>query len=442
MKILVLGKDGRTHAFVWKLFNSPQASTVVCVPGNGGTTQIAPSADLDLDHRVEVARWAFEEGFDLILPASSGEMDNSLVDEASALRVAVCAPSHHALRLERSRCAAKEFLLRHQLPTAPGKTFTNRTMAERYLAAQPLPVVIKADNPTIASGIYHDRYTALNALQELFTPASLEEKNGGVVIEGFLPGPSLAISGLTDGKTVQMFLPTRIYNYFGEDDTGIYAPGMGAHTSNSVYAKKLTEYARHHLFKPLIAALAKEYSYRGIIGIDCIITKQGPRIHALRCAMHDMEAQVVFPCLESDLLPALRAATTQQLDQAPPLQWRDQSCVGIAVVAQGYPHHFPMGGKVEGLTAVETGVLVFHHETHNPLGMQYSPSSRGSDPLAGLIMGKGAQRTISTTGGHVLTVVALAATLNGARGKALVNAERISFPSRTFRGDIGKREFF
>jgi phosphoribosylamine--glycine ligase len=151
---------------------------------------------------------------------------------------------------------------------------------------------------------------------------------------------------------------------------------------------------------------------------------------------------VLLPRLEDDLLLLVQHAIARRLDQLPPLRWLDQASVGIGLVAQGYPHHFPVGGAVGGLSDIDAGVLVFHSHTHNPNGLRYTPQARGRSGLASLLMGSGATNPmISTSDGHVLTVVALSATGNGARGRALINAERISFPGRYFRGDIGQKEF-
>jgi phosphoribosylamine--glycine ligase len=445
MKVLVLGNDGRAHALVWKLFNSPQSSDVLCAPGNGGTSQLAPQVDRDLSLIAETAHWAFKQDIDIIIPAHSEVSQLPLLDEARTFGIAVCGPMQSVAHLEQSRCAMKEFLLKHNLPTANGRAFTDLSIAERYLAAQQLPVVLKADNRTVGGGIYEERYAALQALRELFEARPLEGSNNGVIIEAYLAGSSVSMSALTDGTTVLPFLPTRIYERLNEGDTGPPAPGMGAHTSNSTYAQKLTAYFQQHILRTIVQAMEKEScSYQGILSVDCIITNKGPRITSLHFAMQDQEAQVVLPRMEDDLLSLVHAAATKRLYQYPTITWKDEASVGITLVAEGYPHHFPTGSPIDGLTDLDKGVLLFHHQTHNPMGMRYDDfGSQGTDPLAGLIMGLGSGRTsaITTTGGKVLTLVTLAGSLNGARGRAVLNAERIKFAGRYYRGDIGMKEF-
>jgi phosphoribosylamine--glycine ligase len=443
MKILVLGADGRAHAIVWKLFASPHAE-VLCAPGNGGAVLLAPQVDLDTSDATAVARWAFAEQIDLIVPAESGSLWAGLVDEVVAMHIGVFGASQRSTRLEWSRCYAKEFLQRYSLPTARGRSFTSLPTAEKYLAAHSLPVVLKADHPAAGGGVYRDRYAALEALRGLFVNRPVDASSNGVVIEEYLPGITVSFSAIVDGSTALPLLPVRIYDQLDATPDSPPAPGMGAISGNSSYSRRLGAHLHSHLIGPIIAALAQEgLPYWGILGIDCTITEQGPRIAALRCSLRDMEAQVVLPRLEDDLPTLIEAAIGRRLHQLPPLRWRDEASVGVALVTQGYPHHFSIGEAVRGFSDVDEGVLVFHDQTHNPAGMRYSPSARGGGGiLSSLIMGaQAAAPDITLTGGHVATVVGLGSTLNGARGRAILNAERITFPGRTYREDVGSHEF-
>ncbi len=443
MKILVLGSDGRAHALVWKLFSSPSAE-VFCAPGNGGTVVLAPQVDLDARSASAVANWAFAEHIDLIVPAESGPLWSGIVDEVVAMHIGVFGASQRSTRLEWSRCYAKEFLQRYQLPTARGRTFTSLPTAEKYLAAHSLPVVLKADHPAAGGGTYHDRYAALEALRGLFINRPMEGSSNGVVIEEYLPGITVSFSAIVDGSTALPLLPVRIYDQFDATPDSPAAPGMGAICGNSRYSQRLGAHMHSHVIIPIIAALAREgLPYWGILGIDCIITDQGPRIANLRCCLRDMEAQVVLPRLEDDLPYLIEAAIGRRLHLMPPLRWRDEASVGMALVTQGYPHHFSVGGAVRGLNDVDEGVLVFHDQTSNPAGMRYSPATRsGGGILGSMIMGShSVAPDVTMTGGHVATVVGRGSTLNGARGRALLNAERITFPGRTYREDVGSHEF-
>jgi Phosphoribosylamine-glycine ligase len=443
VKLLILGNDGRAHALVWKLFNSPLADEVICAPGNGGTSMLAPQAELDLNNALEIARWSFDNNIDIIIPGDTAPLGAGLVDEVVSFHIGVSGPAQRTSRLETSRCYAKELLLRYNLPTPPGRPFDQLDMAERYLASQPLPVIIKADHPDGGEAVFYDRYSALQGLHELFAARSLQGESNGVVIEAFMQGPRIAQSTLTDGHTALPMLPARIFNHTSEKED-IVAPGMGACTGTSVYAERLGEYIHAKLLEPLIAALAKEnLPFWGFLGVDTIITAQGPRIINIRASLRDQEAQVVLPRLEDDLLPLVQAAISTRLHSVPKPSWRNEASVGVTLVAQGYPVNFAVGGAIQGLDELDEGVLAFHHETHNANGLKYNPTSSNTrGTFATLIMGKSPTSVgMSTTGGHVLTVVALGSTANSARSRALINAERISFPGRYFRSDIGQKEF-
>src|SRR5581483_4298938 len=255
MKILLLGDDGRAHALTWKLFNSSMIGELIAAPGNGGASTLVPIADLDLADAAAIARWAFDEQIDIILPADSRPLDAGLVDEAISLQVGVCGPSQRSAALERSRCQAKEFMLRHKLPTAPGRAFTDRAMAEKYLATLPLPVIIKADHSAGGEAIYADRYAALEGLHELFAARAADGSGEGVVIETALQGARVVMSAFTDGRTVVPLLPVRLYDRVEEHDRGAPAYGVGAHTGNSTFARKLADYLHEQLLKPVVAGL-------------------------------------------------------------------------------------------------------------------------------------------------------------------------------------------
>jgi phosphoribosylamine---glycine ligase len=452
MKILLLGDDGRAHALAWKLFNSPLVDELICAPGNGGTATLVPSAELDLADAAEIARWAFAESIDMIVPAASRALHAGLVDEVVALHIGVCGPSQRSAALGRSRCQAKEFMLHTNLPTPPGRAFTDLATAEKYLATQPLPIMIKADHPDTGEASFDDRYAALEGLRELFNARTLAGNNNGVVIERALSGARVVFSAFTDGRTAVPLLPVRLYDRVEPGDTGAAARGVGAHTSNTIFGRRLAEHLHQKFILPIVAGLARDgLPYWGILGIDCIITENGPWLVGLRSSMREGEAQVVLPRLEDDLLPWVQAMIAQRLHELPAPVWSPVASVGIGLMARGYPHHFPTGGVIRGVEDLDEGVLAFHSATENPGGLRYTPHMAGPAGLGRAsarvpslpIFGAGTASTsaIYATGGLVMTVVAQGATLAGSHGRALINAERVMFEGRTFRSDIAAKEF-
>lgn len=432
MKLLILGNDGRAHGLVWKLFNSPQANEVVCTPGNGGTHQLATTVDLDLSDPAGIARWAFEQSIDIIVPANSVPLHHGLVDEAVAFGVNVCGPPQRSATLVRSRCASKAFMLRHKLPTASGRPFDSLATAEKFLATHPMPVIIKANNPALGEAVYEDRYAAIAGLHQFFGTQT-QADNAGVVVESYVRGPRVVMSALTDGRTAVPLLPVRLYDRLDDNDSGIQAPGIGAHTSNGRYGSLLATYFNQKLIQPIAAGFVQEgLPYWGVLSMDCVIAPDGPKLTAIRTAFHAGEAEVVLPRLEEDLLPWVQATLTQRLHELPPPQFAPLASVGLGLVARGHPNYFATGGAITGMEDLDPGVLLFHSATES--------IALGGRSLLGF-GGAAGVPTLRVAGGHPLTIVASAATLGGARGRALVNAERIHFEGRTYRASVGEREF-
>lgn len=432
MKLLILGDDGRAHVLVWKLFNSPQANEIFCAPGNGGTNPLAAPVDLDPRDTSNIARWAFEQSIDIIIPANGVALQHSLVDEAVGFGVNVCGPPQRSTALEQSRCQAKAFMLRHKLPTAPGRPFDNPTTAEKFLATQPTPVIVKADNPSLGEAVYEDRYAAIAGMHEFFGMRPLQGENVGVVIESYLRGSRVVMSAFADGRTAIPLLPARLYDRVEDNDSGLQAPGVGAHTGNGRYATLLADFLNAKLIQPIALGLAQEgLPYWGILGVDCVITPGGPRLTAIRSSFREGEAQVVLPRLEDDLLPWMQAMLTQRLHELPPPQFVPLASVGMGLVARGHPNYFATGGTITGIEDLDAGVLLFHSATES-----MTPTARG---LLGF--GSAGAPVLRVSGGHPLTLVTTAATLAGARGLALANAERVHFDGRTYRSSVGEREF-
>ncbi|MBC8160728.1 MAG: phosphoribosylamine--glycine ligase, partial [Roseiflexaceae bacterium] len=422
MKLLVLGGDGRAHALVWKLFNSSQVTELLCLPGNGGTGQLAPAIDLDPPAAPAVARYAFEHGIDLILPADSAFLHSGLVDEAVSFQVGVCGPSQRSAVLERSRCAAKSFLLRHNLPTPNGRACRDPDTAERFLATQPMPVIVKGDSPALGERVYQDRFAAIEGVRQLFRTGPLTGASEGVVVESYIAGPRVVLSAFTDGRSAVPLLPVRLYDRVAEDDSGEQAHGIGAHTSNTRYAQLLADFMHQRIIQPIVAGLATEgLPYWGMLSVSCVIAPDGPKVTALRSSFHQGEAQVVLPRLEDDLLPWLRAMVAQRLHELPAPRFAPEASVGLGLFARGYPNYFASGGPISGLEDLDGGVLAFHSATENPAGLR--------SPAAGAIFGFGGAAAtpslLRTSGGLPITLVASAATLASARERVLANATRI-----------------
>ncbi len=452
MKVLVIGATGTAHALVWKLFNSDRIDQLASIPGNGGASMLAPVAPAR-ETLTETVRWAYNEDFNVIVPADGDVLGEGLVDEATPLKMAVWGAPKRSALLQRSPLWSKEFLNRYKIPTSPGRAFGDRATAERYLAAHSLPVMLWSDYPSEFDGAYTDRGAAMAALDGIFALPLRDDHFRGVVIEAPAAGPTVAYSCFTDGTTLVPLLPARIYDRLDNDDAGWAAAGMGAHTSPTPLLERIGDYIHRLVMVPLLAALAREnLPWWGILGVDCAITAAGPQVIRIRTTLGDPEAQVVLPRLQDDLFTLIAACNNRALHTLPPLRWKPEASVGVTLVAQGYPHTFPTGLSIGGLTELEAGVLAFQSETVNPVGMNYvsvmvqMPEKRGllggfgSAFSEAMLVRPSGPSQLSTQGGRVLTVVALGANLADARAKAYANLGRIALPRSYHRTDIGLHE--
>lgn len=452
MKVLVLGNSGVAHALVWKLFNSDRIDQLASAPGNGGASILAPIAPAH-DTLKETVRWAYDEGFNVLVPADGTVLGAGLADEATPLKMAVWGAPKRSALVEHSPLWAKEFLNRYQIPTATGRAFGDRATAERYLAAHSLPVMLAGDYASEFDGAYSERGAAMAALEGIFALPPQEGHFRGVVIEAPPAGPTVAYSCLTDGTTLLPLLPVRVYDRLDDGDGGWAAPGMGAHTSATPLLTKVGEYIHKLVMEPLLAALKREnLPWWGILGVDCAISADGPKVLRIRTTLGDPEAQVVLPRLEDDLFTLIAACNNRSLHSLPPLRWKLGASVGVSLVAHGYPHAFPTGLSIKGVNDLDSGVLAFHNETINPTGMKYVPIEVQMPEKRSLFTGFGeafseamlvrpsGPSQLSTAGGRALTVVALGPSLTEARAKAYANLSRITMPSAYHRSDIAIRE--
>ncbi|HYF65896.1 MAG TPA: phosphoribosylglycinamide synthetase C domain-containing protein [Herpetosiphonaceae bacterium] len=452
MKVLVHGSSGVAHALVWKLFNSSRIDQLASLPGNGGANILAPIAP---GHGTikESVRWAYDEEFNVIVPADGGALTDGLVDEATPLKVAVWGPPRRSALLERSPLWAKEFLNRYKIPTSAGRAFGDFATAERYLAAHSLPVMLAGDYPSEFDGAYMDRGSAMAALEGIFALPPRDGHFRGVVIEAPPAGPTVSFSCLTDGATLLPLLPARIYDRLDDGDGGWAAPGMGAHTSSSPLLGKVGEYIHKLVMEPLLAALRQEnLAWWGVLGVDCAVTAEGPKVMRIRTTLGDPEAQAVLPRLEDDLFPLIAACNNRTLHTLPPLRWKPGASVGVTLVAQGYPHSFPTGMSIGGISDLEPGVMAFHSETVNPSGLSYVSVQMQMPEKRSLITGFGEALSdamlvrptgptqLSTMGGRALTVVALGDSLEAARARAYANLGRITMQRSYNRTDIAAGE--
>ena len=406
MRILVIGNGGREHALVWKLRQSPRVSEVLCIPGNGGICQEATCLPGDSKNIEAILSLAHQQQPDITVVGPEVPLALGLVDEFSRRGLRIFGPTQAAAQLESSKSFAKEFMQRHQIPTAHYAVCSSEDELRKSLGLFSTPVVVKADGLAAGKGVViaQTKDEAANAAMGMFSGKLLGVPSACVVLEEFLSGEELSFLVLSDGERVAPLVASQDHKRVGEGDTGPNTGGMGAYSTDVLLDPPMVEWLLHHVARPVIAGMKSESTeYRGVLYCGLMMTARGPIVLEFNCRFGDPETQAVLMRLESDLVEAIEASA-------------DVSCC-VVIASGGYPGSFVSGKKISGVeqAAQLQSVKVFHAGTTRRDGAYY------------------------TNGGRVLGVTARAGTLKDALARAYQAVEMISFEDMHYRKDIGAR---
>lgn len=420
MTVLLLGSGGREHALAWKILQSPNCTQLFVAPGNAGTAAIASNVDINPVDFHSIKAFCIRESVEMIVvgpedPLVQGIYDFFQADEAVA-HIPVIGPSKQGAALEGSKEFAKQFLMRHNIPTAAYESFTKETVEQgcAFLETLQPPYVLKADGLAAGKGV-----VILSGLDEAKAELRLMlegEKFGSasakVVIEEFLDGIELSCFVLTDGKNYKILPTAKDYKRIGEGDTGLNTGGMGAVSPVPFADEVLMEKIETRIVKPTIAGLQKDgIVYKGFVFIGLIKVKDEPFVIEYNVRMGDPETEVVMPRLQSDLLELFTAVSQQKLDEAS-LQIDPRSAATIMMVSGGYPEDYEKGKVISGTENV-TDSIVFHAGT------------------------KLENNQVVSNGGRVLAVTSYGDTFDSAIKKSYQSLSLISFDKMYYRKDIG-----
>jgi phosphoribosylamine---glycine ligase len=423
VKILIVGNGGREHALLWKLRRDAPEASFFITRGNAGTEGLARPVPLDAGEIQALAGWAEVEGIDLTVVGPEVPLAEGIVDLFEQRRLAIFGPNAAAARIESSKAFAKGLLQRAGIPTAAFRTFTEVEAARAYVRECGAPIVVKASGLAAGKGavVCETVEEALRVVDEMLSGHVLGAAGQEVVVEEFMTGEELSVFALTDGERVIPMLPAQDHKRVGEGDTGPNTGGMGAYAPVSLATPGLLREITDTILVPTVRAMADEGSpFRGLLYAGLMLTPTGPRVIEFNCRFGDPETQVVLPLLESSLLEPMRAiATGEGLERwADGFRWREGAAVTTVLAAEGYPGDYPKGLPVRVPASLEESgdVIVFH---------------------AGTASGEGGP---VTSGGRVVAVTALGATVAEAAGRSRDAAASIHFPGAHFRRDIAWRE--
>lgn len=422
MNILVIGSGGREHALAWKAAQSPMAEKVFVAPGNAGTA-LEPNLENvaigveDLDGLVEFAK---TNDIGLAIVGPEVPLVLGVVDAFQAAGLKCFGPSKGAAQLEGSKAFSKDFLAKHNIPTAAYEVFTEIPPAIDYIKKMGAPIVIKADGLAAGKGVIlaDTEAEGIAAVEDMLEGNKFGDAGARVVIEEFLVGEEASFIVMADGKNVLPMATSQDHKARDNGDTGPNTGGMGAYTPAPVVTPQIHDRAMKEVIMPTIEGMAKDgLPYTGFLYAGLMIDKDGaPKVLEFNCRFGDPETQPIMMRLQSDLVQHCLDAIDGKLDQAQP-QWDERAALGVVMAAGGYPDNYPKGDVIQGIDDANTDdIKVFHAGT--------ASNDHGE---------------VITAGGRVLCVTALGENVTAAQKRAYEGVAKVNWDKVYFRTDIGHR---
>lgn len=420
MDVLVLGSGGREHALAWKIAQSSQLDKLFIAPGNAGTKEVGTNINIKVDDFEGIKEFVAKEGIDMVVVGPEDPLVNGIHDffleNKEIAHVPVIGPKKMAAQLEGSKDFSKQFMKRHNIPTAKYATFTAENIEDgyRFLESLKAPYVLKADGLAAGKGvlILEELEEAKKELRSMIHENKFGSAGASVVIEEFLTGIELSAFILCDGKSYKILPEAKDYKRIGEGDTGLNTGGMGAISPVPFAQGTFLDKVENQVIIPVVKGLKKdEIDYQGFLFIGLMNVKGDPYVIEFNCRMGDPETEVVMPRLRSDILDLFDGIATRTLSERD-IDIDERTAATVMMVSGGYPEAYEKGKKINGLNQVKDSV-VFHAGTI------------ADGPV------------VTTNGGRVLAVTSFGKNMQTALAKSYENCEKLSFDGAYYRKDIG-----
>ncbi|EJL6758770.1 phosphoribosylamine--glycine ligase [Vibrio cholerae] len=421
MQVLIIGSGGREHALAWKVAQNPQVDTIYVAPGNAGTA---------LEHKVQnvnigitdipaLVAFAQDKAIELTIVGPEAPLVIGVVDAFRAAGLPIFGPTQGAAQLEGSKAFTKDFLARHNIPTAAYANFTEIEPALAYVREKGAPIVVKADGLAAGKGVIvaMTLQEAEDAIQDMLAGNAFGSAGSRVVVEEFLDGEEASFIVMVDGENVLPMATSQDHKRVGDADTGPNTGGMGAYSPAPVVTQDVHDRVMREVIYPTVRGMAAEgNTYTGFLYAGLMIDSTGaPKVIEYNCRFGDPETQPIMMRLQSDLVELCQAAIAVKLDQVES-KWDPRASIGVVLAAGGYPGDYAKGEVISGLPMQESaGQKVFHAGTET----------------------QGDQ--VVTNGGRVLCATALGNTVLEAQQRAYQLADQIHWNGMFCRRDIGYR---
>ena len=421
MNILIIGNGGREHALAWKVRQSPLVTKVFVAPGNAGTAQEngVENVAISATDRPALVEFAKANQIGLTIVGPEAPLVIGVVDAFRANGLKIFGPTQAAAQLEGSKAFTKDFLARHQIPTAEYQNFTEVEPALAYLKEKGAPIVIKADGLAAGKGVIvaMTLVEAEEAVKDMLSGNAFGDAGSRVVIEEFLDGEEASFIVMVDGKHVEPMATSQDHKRVGEGDKGLNTGGMGAYSPAPVVTAEIHQRVMDEIIYPTVNGMASEGNpYTGFLYAGLMIMPNGqPKVIEFNCRFGDPETQPIMMRLASDLVELCLAACDGKLDSVKST-WVEQAALGIVLAAEGYPGDYRKHDEISGIPQ--------------------TPNANQKVFLAGVEEKAG---KLLTNGGRVLCATALGNSVFEAQQSALALAEQIQWTGRFYRRDIGYR---
>lgn len=414
MKVLIIGSGGREHAIAYTLHKSPQVDEIHAIPGNPGIANIGTIHPGSVEDIEGIVKFVEENEIGLTVIGPEVPLCNGLADALESRGHLAFGPTKHAATLEGSKAFSKDFMARHQIPTAAYKEVNSYEEAVEALGSFTYPVVVKADGLAAGKGVVicSDKQMAKDTLKEMMIDGSLDGAGSKVVLEEFLTGFECSLLCFCDGETIVPMVSAKDHKQIFDGNKGPNTGGMGTVSPNPFMPIKMDEVLKKEVLDPFMQGLKEEHmDYRGVVFIGLMIENGKAKVLEFNVRFGDPETQSILLRLDSDLLEIMKACATKTLKNVE-VKWKEEHVACLVLSSGGYPGEYQKGIEIKNIDGHQE-VIIFH---------------------AGTALKDG---KLVTNGGRVLNICATGKTLEEARNKVYTVAKEIDFDGKYYRNDIG-----